>query len=46
MYGVGDTEGDSERDHDKCLLALLDRARARRLKLNREKIQFKLKQIV
>ena len=27
VYGVGDTEGDSERDHDKCLLALLDRAR-------------------
>ena len=45
VYGVGDTEEDSVRDHDKCLLALLDRARARNLKLNPEKIQFKLKQI-
>ena len=45
VYGVGDTEEDSERDHDKCLLALLDRATARNLKLNPENIKFKLKQI-
>ena len=45
VYGVGDTKEDSERDHVKCLLALLDRARVRNLKLNPEKIQFKLKKI-
>ena len=45
VYGVGDTKEDSERDHHKCLLALLDRVRARNLKLNPEMIQFKLKKI-
>ena len=43
VYGLGDTQEESEKQHDLNLIALLDRARERNLKLNPDKIQFKLK---
>ena len=45
IYGLGDTQLEADIDHDKNLLALMDRVKQWNLKLNPSKIQFKLKQI-
>ena len=37
IYGKGDTEEEAEQDHDQNLMNLLERCRARNLKLNFEK---------
>lgn len=39
ISGSGDSKAAAERDHDKNLLALLDRCREKGLKLNREKLR-------
>ena len=38
VAGSGDTVADAERDHDRNLLALLDRCRQKGIKLNRSKL--------
>ena len=42
IFGLGDTQEEADLDHDNNLLAFLERAKARGLKLNPSKIQFKL----
>ena len=44
-FGLGDTWDEAEAEHDRHLLALLERAGQRNLKLNPSKIQFKLPKI-
>ena len=38
IYGCGDTVEQAERDHDRNMLALLERCRERNLRLNDEKL--------
>ena len=45
VYGLGETQEEAEMNHDKNLCALMERAKERQLKLNPDKIQFKLKRI-
>ena len=39
VYGCGDTLEQAQKDHDRCLLALLDRCRQKRIRLNRDKMK-------
>lgn len=41
IYGCGDTQEEAQLDHDKNLIALLDRCRERNLHLNKDKLQIK-----
>ena len=45
IYGLGDTPAEAELNHDKNLIAFMRRAEERKLKLNPEKIKFKLTKI-
>jgi RNase H-like domain found in reverse transcriptase/Reverse transcriptase (RNA-dependent DNA polymerase)/Integrase zinc binding domain len=45
VYGCGDTKEDAEQDHDKKLLALMELARKKNLKLNKKKVRFRLTQV-
>jgi hypothetical protein len=45
IYGLGNTPKEAEEDHDKNLVALMERCKKICLKLNPTKIQFKLKEI-
>ena len=38
-YGVGDTYDEAVADHDRCMIALLNRCREKDLHLNRDKLQ-------
>ena len=42
-FGVGDTYEEAIADHDRCLIALLDRCREKNLHLNKEKLQINRK---
>ena len=39
VYGCGDTDKEALRDHDKNMIALLNRCRERDLHLNKDKLQ-------
>jgi hypothetical protein len=41
IFGCGDTDEQASKDHDKDLIALLDRCSERDLRLSAKKIQFK-----
>ena len=45
IYGEGDTEEEAIRDHDSKFRALMERCRERNLKLNRNKLKLKLKEL-
>jgi hypothetical protein len=45
IMGQGDTQEEAERDHDRHLLALMQRSSERNLKWNTKKIQFKLSKV-
>ena len=45
VYGLGDTFEEAEENHDKHVVALMERCQKVGLKLNPSKIQFKLKEI-
>ena len=45
IFGRGETYEEASRDHDENLLALLERAKERNLKLNPNKFRFKLKKV-
>lgn len=45
VYGEGDTEQDAIEDHDRKLVALLERCRERGLKLNRDKLRLRKKEV-
>ena len=45
IFGCDDTHKDAEADHDKAMLALLERARQKNLKLNKNDLKFKEKQV-
>ena len=38
-FGVGDTYEEAVADHDRCMIALLNRCREKNLRLNKEKLQ-------
>ena len=44
-FGSGDSKQEAEKDHDKNLIALLNRAKEVNLKFNKEKIKFKLQEV-
>ena len=44
-FGSGDSKQEAEKDHDKNLIALLNRAKEVNLKLNKERIKFKLPEV-
>jgi transposase InsO family protein len=45
VFGLGDTPAEAEIDHDRNLLALMQRVQVKNVKLNPSKVQFKLKAI-
>ena len=45
IFGCGDTHKDAEADHDEAMVALLERARQKNLKLNKNQFNFKEKQV-
>ena len=45
VFGSGDTYEEAEKDHDRNLIALMDRAEEMNLKFNIEKFQFKQKEV-
>ena len=45
IFGAGDTEESAVNQHDEAFRALLQRARERNLKLNPDKLRFKLKEV-
>ena len=45
IFGWGNSHQDAEADHDKVMAALLERARQKNLKLNKNKLKFKEKQV-
>ena len=45
VFGVGDTDDEAVVDHDRKLMALLQRCRQRHIKLNKDKMKFKLAQL-
>lgn len=46
VFGCGANDDEAVRDHDKTLIALLQRCRDKGVKLNREKLQLRLKDVV
>lgn len=46
VFGCGANDDEAVRDHDKKLIALLQRCRDKGVKLNREKLQLRLKDVV
>ena len=45
VFGCGDADEEAEADHDHCVLELLQRCWEKQLKLNRRKMQFKVKSV-
>ena len=45
VFGVGDTDDEAVVDHDRKLLALLEHCCQRHIKLNEDKMKFKLAQL-
>ncbi|XP_022785752.1 uncharacterized protein K02A2.6-like [Stylophora pistillata] len=45
VFGVGETEAEALSDHDAKLTALLERCRATGIKLNKEKLKFRRKEV-
>ena len=45
VFGVGDTDDEAVVDHDRKFLTLLERCRQRHVKLNKDKMKFKLRQL-
>ena len=45
VFGCGDTDEEARKDHDKNLISLLQRARSRNLKLNKQKVQLRLMEV-
>ena len=45
VFGVGDTDDEAVVDHDRKLLALLERCRQRHINLYKDKMKFKLPQL-
>ena len=45
VFGVGDTDDEAVVDHDRELLTLLEHCRQRHIKLNKDKLKFKLPQL-
>lgn len=45
VYGEGDTPEEATKDHDRCLIGLMDRCREKNLKLNANKLKLRLKQV-
>ncbi len=45
VFGVGETKADAIADHDKKLTALLERCRAKGVKLNRDKLKLRLPEV-
>ena len=45
VFIVGDTDEEVVVDHDRKLVALLERCRQRHIKLNKDKMKFKLPQL-
>ena len=45
IYGCGDTQEEADKDHDKNLIDLLERCKERSLKLNPEKLKFRLHEL-
>ena len=45
VYGEGETYKESERDHDRHFIALMERCVLRNIKLNLEKLRIKCKEI-
>ena len=46
VFGCGANDDEAVRDHDEKLIALLQRCRDKGVKLNREKLQLRLKEVV
>ena len=42
IYGTGETDIEAEKSHDNALIALFERCRERRIKINQKKLRFKL----
>lgn len=45
IFGEGSTEEEAYRDHDRNFRALMERCRERNLKLNKEKLKFRRKEV-
>ena len=45
IIGQGETEEEANQDHDRNLKGLLDRCRAKNIKLNKDKFKFKCKEV-
>ena len=45
VYGVGDTDEEALADHDKKLANLLQRCREKQIKLNKDKLQLRLREV-
>ncbi|XP_062601076.1 uncharacterized protein K02A2.6-like [Saccostrea cucullata] len=45
IFGEGATDEDAYRDHDRNFRALMERCREKNLKLNKEKLKFRLKEV-
>ena len=45
IYGAGETEAEAINDHDRKLVALLNRCREKGIKLNKEKVKFRLPEV-
>ena len=45
VYGEGDTKEDALKDHDRRLVALMERCVSKNIKLNAEKFKFKLREV-
>ena len=45
VYGEGNDVTEAERDHDRRFIALMERCHQRNIKLNAQKLQFKLKEV-
>ena len=45
VFGVGDSKDEAMKDHDHSFKALLERCLARNIKLNEEKMKFKVSRV-
>jgi hypothetical protein len=45
IYGEGDTKEEAQQDHDRRFVALMERCIKENIKLNPDKVQFKLKEV-
>ena len=45
VFGEGDTDAEAEQDHDRNLRKLLERCRMQSLKINKDKMKYKLEEV-